>query len=399
MKLNRAASLFVSIALLASVVVGYSTTASAAGNPNCNDVDGDYIVSFAPGVSVDKEIKSAPGRAISAKFKYDKVINGFAATLSAEQVCAFQKRPNIENIELDGFVSIETEQSPATWGLDRIDTNTATTINSSYSYTSTGSGVTAYVIDTGISSSNPNDDFTGRFAGPVNYTSDTSPYDCNGHGTHVAGTIGGTIYGVAKNVSIVAVKVLNCSGSGSTSGVIAGLNYVKANASKPAVANMSLGGSISKTLDTAVKNLVISGVTVVVAAGNDGKSACNSSPARVAEAITVAASDRNDKFAFWSNYGSCVDVIAPGVSITSDWPADVPLDSKVPTVFGTINTISGTSMASPHVAGAVARFLSLNSTATPSIVAKEITSTATTLKVTSVPTGTPNRLLFVDPKK
>lgn len=389
MKINRLASLFVSIALLASVVVGYSTTASAAGNPNCDAVDGDYIVTFAKGVAVEREIKAAPGRAITAKYTYKNALNGFAAALSAEQVCAFEKRPNIEFIERDQTLSIQDTQPGATWGLDRID-QSARPLSGSYDYSTKGNGVTAYVIDTGIQTKHP--DFAGSLL-PGFSAIRGGVEDCNGHGTHVAGTIGGVIYGIAKDVKLVPVRVLDCNGSGSNSGVILGVDWVRgqalANPSK-AVANMSLGGGVSPALDTAVSNLINSGVTVVVAAGNSNADACNSSPARVPNAITVAASDINDSLATFSNKGTCVDIIAPGVNIKSAWLITKRNSSGV-------NTISGTSMAAPHVAGVVARYLSANSNATPNSVATAILGSASSDKISSVPSGTPNKLLYAAP--
>lgn len=279
------------------------------------------------------------------------------------------------------MVSIEATQLGATWGLDRIDTKAPTTPlrDGNYNYVATGSGVTAYVIDTGILLSHP--EFEGRAKFGIN-TAGGKNDDCNGHGTHVAGTIGGRVYGVAKKVNLVAVKVLNCRGSGTNSGVIAGVDWVATNAAGKAsksVANMSLGGGVSSALDTAVTNLVGSGVTVVVAAGNSSADACNSSPARVPTAITVAASDINDSFATFSNRGPCVDIIAPGVSIKSSW------------INSSTNTISGTSMASPHVAGAVARYLQSGS------AAGLIADSTDVIKL--VPSGTVNRFLYVDPGK
>ncbi len=365
---------------MAASAIGISMSAEAAG-PKCDAVDGDYIVTFAKGVAVDREIKSAPGRAISAKYRYTSALNGFAATLSAEQVCAFQKRPNIEHVELDGVVSIDAleTQSGATWGLDRIDSKTRSLLGT-YAYTATGLDITAYVIDTGILSTHP--DLTGAVtAGFSVFTGGTE--DCNGHGTHVAGTIGGEIWGVAKNVTLVPIRVLDCGGSGSISGVIAGVDHVTKSVVTPSksVANMSLGGGGSIALDTAVNNLIKSGVTVVVAAGNSRADACKSSPARVPAAITVAASDSNDAFASFSNRGSCIDIIAPGVGITSAW------------FNGGTKTISGTSMAAPHVAGAVARYLEIGSTP-----AALITDSVQNV-IKSVPRGTPNKFLFVDPSK
>ena len=376
MRLNRTASLFISLSLIASAAVGI-TVATAAGNPNCTAVDGDYIVSFANGVNVDKEIKGAPGRGISAKYRYSSALNGFAASLSAEQVCAFQKRPNVENIELDGTVTTELIQPSATWGLDRID-QTTLPLSTNYNFTSTGTGVTVYVIDTGIQLSHP--EFTPAAVTGFDAFGGTAE-DCNGHGTHVAGTIGGTQYGVAKDANLVSVKVLDCNGSGSTSGVIAGVNYVASNKVALSVANMSLGGGASTALDTAVSNLIKSGVTVVVAAGNSRSDACRTSPARVASAITVAASDKSDIFASFSNQGACVDLIAPGVAIESTW------------INGGINTISGTSMAAPHVAGAVARYLSKQSNAS------QLLGDTKLGVIKSVPAKTTSKFLFVDPTK
>ena len=383
--MNRGSVALVVLSLIASAVVGLTAAASAAGNPNCAAVDGDYIIVFAKDVAVDKEIKSAPGRSISAKFTYKSVLNGFAATLSGEQVCAFQKRPNIESIELDGTVSNQVMQTNATWGLDRID-QPSQPLSTSYNYTSTGAGINAYVIDTGIQSRHP--DLLGAVTSGYSAIKGGTE-DCNGHGTHVAGTIGGTTYGVAKDVTLIPVRVLGCNGSGTNSGVIAGVDWVKRNylatGNVPSVANMSLGGGVSAALDTAVTNLINSGVSVVVAAGNSSTDACASSPARVPSAITVAASDRNDAFATFSNRGTCVDVIAPGVAITSAW------------IKSGVKTISGTSMASPHVAGITARYLQSNRTATPLSAAEALSTSATVGAITGAPVGTPNRLIYANP--
>jgi subtilisin family serine protease len=238
--------------------------------------------------------------------------------------------------------------------------------------------VTAYVIDTGIATGLA--DFGGRASNVYDALGGTGA-DCNGHGTHVAGTIGGATYGVAKSVQLRGVRVLNCSGSGSTSGIIRALDWVRANAVKPAVANMSLGGGRSTSLNTAASNLANSGVFLAVAAGNESQNACNVSPASAASAYTTAASASNDTRASFSNYGSCVDGYAPGVSVKSDW------------YTGGTNTISGTSMASPHVAGVGALYKSANGDASSATVASWINSNAASGVIRSNPSGTPNRLL------
>jgi subtilisin family serine protease len=274
-----------------------------------------------------------------------------------------------------------TTQNNATWGLDRIDQRNLP-LSGTYTYDVSGSGVRAYIIDTGIHYSH------NEFGGRASFGYDAlggDGSDCNGHGTHVAGTVGGTVYGVAKNVALYAVRVLNCSGSGTTSGVIAGVDWVRNNAIKPAVANMSLGGGASTSLDNAVSNAIASGVTFAVAAGNSSANACNYSPARVASALTVGSTTSSDSRSSFSNFGSCLDLFAPGSSITSAWRT-----SNTAT-----NTISGTSMASPHVAGVAALYLSIsgNSGASPSTVASAIINNATTGVVGNAGSGSPNRLL------
>ena len=344
MNIRRIVSISSIAVLVASVFVAPTF---AAGNPNCIEVDGDYIVTFSKGAVVANEIKNVNGRDVTPKFMYDEAVNGFAGFLTGAQVCNYKKRGNVLSVEADQEVNIVATQNSATWGLDRID-QVDLALSGTYSYVSAGAGVDAYVIDTGILGTHS--EFTRRMkSGYSAIGSSKNTTDCNGHGTHVAGTIGGTTYGVAKAVSLIPVRVLGCNGSGTNSGVIAGINWaIKNHTTNNAVANLSLGGGISSTLDTAINNLINDGVTVVVAAGNSAVDACTSSPARVTRAITVAASTSNDSIASFSNIGSCVDIIAPGVGITSAWY----------TSSTAINTISGTSMASPHVAGAIARGLS-----------------------------------------
>ena len=311
---------------------------------------------------------------------YAFALRGFSARMSEEEALQLSQDPDVRLVEEDSTVELDATQTNATWGLDRIDQRDRP-LNGTYSYTSTGSGVNAYIIDTGIRRTHTQ--FGGRaFAGFDALGGSTN--DCHGHGTHVAGTVGGSTYGVAKSVRLYAVRVLNCSGSGSNSGVIAGIDWVTANHIKPAVANMSLGGGASSSLDTAVRNSIAAGVTYAVAAGNSNMNAANFSPARVGEAITVGSTTSSDAKSSFSNYGSIVDIFAPGSSITSAWR----------TSDTAINTISGTSMATPHVAGVAARYLQNNRTASPATVRNAIVNAATTGRISGLPTGTSNRLLF-----
>jgi subtilisin family serine protease len=304
---------------------------------------------------------------------YTAALNGFSAELNAGQLNALQHNPNVDYIEEDQVGSITTTQSGATWGLDRIDQRSRP-LSGTYTYTATASSVTAYIIDTGIQASHPQ--FGGRAVESYGGS------DCNGHGTHVAGTVGSTTYGVAKSVRLRGVRVLGCSGSGSYSAIIAGVDWVRANAVKPAVANMSLGGGLSSSLNTAVSNLINSGVFLAVAAGNENQNACNVSPAAVAAAFTTAASTSTDARATYSNYGSCVDAYAPGSSITSTW------------INSGTRSISGTSMASPHVAGVAALYKATYGDASQSTISSWLINNSTASVITGNPTGTPNRLLY-----
>jgi aqualysin 1 len=277
--------------------------------------------------------------------------------------------------------AVVTQTNPP-WGLDRIGQRDLP-LNATYSYTTTGSGVNVYIIDTGIRRTHTQ--FGGRaFIGFDAIGDGQNTNDCHGHGTHVSGTVGGSTYGVAKAVRLFAVRVLGCSGSGSNSNVIAGVDWVKQNHISPAVANMSLGGGISTALDTAVRNSIASGVTYSIAAGNSNTNAANSSPARVTEAITVGSSTRTDARSWFSNFGSVVDIFAPGSGILSSYNT-----SNTATA-----TLSGTSMAAPHVAGVAARILQSNPGASPATVRNQIVNTATLNRVSGIPAGTANRLLF-----
>jgi subtilisin family serine protease len=324
------------------------------------------------------------GRGAVPGHVYADALRGFSAYMSEQDAVAIAADPAVAYVEEDSIMEAIVTQSNATWGIDRIDQRNRP-LNGTYTYTSSGSGVTAYVIDTGIRRTHTQ--FGGRAVHGYTAVNDgRGSTDCNGHGTHVAGTIGGSTYGVAKAVRLVAVRVLSCNGSGSTSGVIAGVNYVSSNhtGTAPAVANMSLGGGISSALDAAVNNSIADGVTYAIAAGNSNANASNFSPARVGAAITVGSSTSTDARSSFSNYGSVVDIFAPGSSITSAWSTG---DSAV-------NTISGTSMAAPHVAGAAARFLQGNPGASPATVRNGLVSDATTNVLTGMRTGTANRLLF-----
>jgi aqualysin 1 len=314
------------------------------------------------------------------KRRYKDALNGYAAEMTEEEALALSEDPRVQFVEEDQVYTADATQSSATWGLDRIDQRDRP-LNGTYVYNWTGSGVRAYIIDTGILTSHTQ--FGGRAA--VSYDAfGGNGQDCNGHGTHVAGTVGGSTYGVAKSVQLRAVRVLNCSGSGSTSGVIAGVNWVASNRVLPAVANMSLGGGASSALDTAVNNAINSGVTFAVAAGNSSANACNYSPARVAAAITVGSTTSTDARSSFSNYGTCVDIFAPGSSITSAWSTSTTAT----------RTISGTSMASPHVAGVAALYLQGHTGASNATVRNAIVNGSTTNRLTGIGTGSPNRLLY-----
>jgi subtilisin family serine protease len=309
-------------------------------------------------------------------------VRGFAARMSEAQAQALARDPHVALVEEDAEIRLDATQTGATWGLDRID-QANRPLDGNYTYNVDGSGVNAYVIDTGIRTTHAQ--FGGRASGAFTAVADgNGTNDCNGHGTHVSGTVGGSTFGVAKNVRLFAVRVLDCAGSGSTSGVISGVEWVTSNHLSPAVANMSLGGGVSTALDQAVQSSIGSGVTYAIAAGNSSVDACTQSPARVPAALTVGASDINDVRATFSNFGTCVDLFAPGVSITSSWS----------TTDTATNTISGTSMATPHVTGAAALYLSANPAATPAQVASALVANATSGVLTSVGAGSPNKLLF-----
>lgn len=391
MQFRKFWSVFVLLAILfaasmpAPAAAGRPEPAPILGADYPTAIPGRYIVVFQPGMA-GKAVEAAAQGLVRAggtvHFSYSAALQGFAASLPEEALQGLRNNPNVAYIEADQVITLEATQSPATWGLDRIDQRNLP-LNNSYTYNYTGNGVNAYIIDTGILITHS--EFGGRASVAYDAIGDgRNGIDCNGHGTHVAGTVGGSTYGVAKQVKLYAVRVLDCSGSGTTSGVIAGVDWVTQHAVKPAVANMSLGGGTSTSLDTAVRNSILSGVTYAIAAGNSNRDACKFSPARVSEALTVGATTSTDSRASYSNYGSCLDLFAPGSSITSAWYTSTTA----------INTISGTSMATPHVAGVAALYLQANPTASPAQVASAIKGAATPNVVINAGRNSPNLLLY-----
>ncbi len=359
---------------------------SAAGQPESDVIPGRFIVTLRDG---EDGAAVAGEYGVRADFVYRSALRGLAGGMSEAARSGLLRDARVVRVEPDQRVYVSATQLNATWGLDRIDQKSLP-LSTTFAYTSTGSGVNAYIIDTGIDTEHA--EFRGRISSATFDAFTDGNSDCNGHGTHVAGTVGGTTYGVAKGVTLVRVRVLNCAGSGTWSGVVAGIDWVVSHhGTEPAVSNMSLGGGASTTVDDAVKRMIADGVASAVAAGNGNQAgiaqdACKYSPARVPEAMTIGATTETDAKTSWSNYGNCVDWFAPGARITSAWIGSGSTET---------NTISGTSMATPHVAGVAALYLQSNPGAKPLDV-REALYTATTKGIVTSSRTTNNHLLFTN---
>ncbi len=339
-----------------------------------NGLRGEYVVVLREGADATA-VAAVAG--VHPRHVYTAALNGFAATLGAGQLAALRHHPAVEYVEQDQLLQA---QQGVPWNLDRIDQRNLP-LNGQYGVNTLASNVTAYIVDTGIRTTHAQ--FGTRAA--VAYDAlGGDGQDCNGHGTHVAGIVGGTTYGVAKGVRLRAVRVLSCTGSGATSGIIAGVDWVRANHVKPAVANLSIGGGFSSALNTAVNNMANAGVFTAVAAGSSGSDACNYSPASASQVTTAAASNQSDARVTSGNTGSCVRLFAPGQQIVSAWHTSNTATS----------TLSGSSLAAPHVAGVGALYLAGNPTASNTTVRSWIVNNATVGVLSGVPAGTPNRLLF-----
>jgi subtilisin family serine protease len=389
--MKRTLALLLPVALVACQdavqPVANEAPAEASFTQATGEIPGRFIVTLRDGES---PAVVARDHGVEPQYVYSHVLNGFAGAMSDAARSGLLRDARVARVEADGVVRTTTTQSNATWGLDRSDQRDLP-LSGTYSYTSTGSGVKAYIIDTGIRTTHQ--EFGGRaIHGTDTVDGDSDATDCNGHGTHVAGTVGGAAYGIAKQTTLVAVRVLDCGGSGTWSGVIAGMDWVTADhaAGEPAVANMSLGGGANSSVDAAVDRMIDDGIATAVAAGNGNQGgraqdACNYSPARVPNAMTIGATKQDDAKTSWSNYGSCVDWFAPGYQITSAW-----YTSDTAT-----NTISGTSMAAPHVAGVAALYLQGNPGAT-AIETRDALYALTTKNIVTSSKTENNHLLYTN---
>lgn len=390
---HLAAALLASQTLLAGCTMSDDTdpllveaTAAPLLGDGIEAVPGEYIVVFNSQVGTrgtKAAIESLQLSKSSAILREYSVISGFAARLSAEDLSAVRASKNVQYVERNGVVRVDKVEAVAADGIDRIDQRNLPRNGLYDDRDRDGTGVNVYIIDTGIRSTH--NEFTGRVGVRRDFVGDGITEDCHGHGTHVASTVAGTQFGVADRATIHGIRVLSCTGSGSFAGVIAGINFVAQDCTGDCVANMSLGGGFSQAVNDAVTNAVASGVPFAVAAGNEASDACTRSPASTPAAITVGAVDDNDGRAGFSNFGNCVDLFAPGVTILG---ANIGSDSAT-------QTISGTSMASPHVAGVIAQILDCNPGATPAQVETILESNATP-GIVGNPNGAPNLLLFND---
>lgn len=353
------------------LLLAFAFVVSSLPNSQASGVVKNYIIIYKNGFSGEEEAKRYESRGKKIVGRYTKMLNGFTLKATSQEALLMKSNPNILSVEEEQIYKTSTTQNGADWGLDRIDQEKLP-LDRVYNYTLGNYSVDAYVVDTGINALST--DFTGRVLNGFSAINDgNGTNDCNGHGTHVSGSIGGNLYGVNKTVNLIPIRVLDCAGSGTTTSVLAGLDFILANknSTKPSIVNMSLGGGASLSLDQAVAKLISNNIAVVVAAGNDNKDACNFSPARVTSAITVGATDPTDTRATFSNYGTCLDVFAPGVNIKSVWIGGT----------ATTATLSGTSMATPLVTGALTLLLSKEPTLTSTQIAERVKTSSSNVTV------------------